>query len=489
VLTPQNTNLQENVTQTVALIRDLNAVLTPLIKQPETAVDKSVQGSQAVMNDFRAGLLRISDGIADVAKQLSLPVEPQADKTGIMQAAPKTNILNAGDISLKPQDFMKYQSVMKDFLVRAGETVLIKSPQQAKAGLMPVTSSLPVDTESTIEALAFLKSRDIPPQQGFVDIMSRYFKNDMKLSGSVSQLNSAAAAFETAFKGYRPQATGGADGTGVNTAPVPGSTIKDIAQTLQDAKNIITDMSIKTGDRDLKAAVLETQLKAFIDKSGLNLENRLSIQADRRAEQLSNAGALKGQEAQAVSKDNLKSIVMKLVEQIKGIDSSKMSATQRESVKQVREAANDILTNLNALQFINHKPASFEMAYTQVPVFFNNKIFNGELQVWYRKGALKEDLRNNTPVNMVFMLNTSKLGAVKISMTVYKNEVECTVKAENEKAKQVLTRSKSEFLESLKGMKYNVKAFNVQLDEDGDTGTAPPPGDGYVNMGRINLQA
>ena len=460
IISPRNSSLQANVQQSISLMSGIKNVLNNISGQ----LDKT-SAETAAINELRTDVLKISDAVNNAQRSFGTAG-------------------NNGEISVTPGEYSRYQAVMRAFMGQMDNIVLLKAPQAAQNISVPVQAGLPVDTESTIEALTFLKSRNIPADNVFIDIMSSYFKSDMKLSGVIEALNTAMNKFD-------------AD-TAKNSAANQAQ-FSDIRQTISDIRNNIQNISIKTSDMSLKNNIIEDQLRAFAGQSGLNIENRLlnqlnAPQAQPQPQQSAAGDAAKAAgnnaagPAQVPDGDNLKSNMIRLSNEIQNIDSAKLTSTQHEIFRQMREAANDILTNLNALQFMNHKPVSYEMAYTQVPVFFNNALFNGELQVWYRKGAIKEDLRANTPVNLVFMLNTSNLGTVKLNITIYKNEVECVVKAENEKAKQLLMRGKNDFLSGLKNMKYNVKTFNIQLD-NADTASTPSSGEGYINIGRVNLQA
>jgi hypothetical protein len=490
VFVPQNTNLQDNFKQTASLLTSLNDSMKDLTNQFESTAPKTAGTATMAINDFKTGVLKVMDGINNVFKQLGMPEEmlktgtdtggnTQALKTGGSSQGQAQDIKNAAgadyldDLTIQPQDYAKYQSVMKDFMLKAGDTPALKPPPQISAAdATPGQSKLPVDTESTIEAVAFLKSRNLPVENTYVDTMSRYFNNDMKLSQNLEQFNHVSGILESSLKGARAQAV-----------DVP---VRAVMQTVTDIKRVVQDISIKTQDSNLKAGLLESQLKAFIDRSGLNLENRLAMQVKSDAAKGTAQGA--SQDTQLITKDNLKSLAIKLSEQIAETDTSRMTSAQRDAVRQVRDAANDILTNINALQFMNHKPVSFDMVYSQIPVYFNQKLFNGELQVWYRKGALKEDLKSNTPINMVFMLNTSNLGPVKVSMSVYRNEIQCNIRAESDKAKQMLVRGKNEFVDNMKKINYDIKVFDVRVEDAGQV-QPPSPGEGYVNLGNINLQA
>jgi hypothetical protein len=504
IFTPQNTSLHENVNATASLMKSIHGSLNDLSSMLNMTKTKSSAPEWMPLNELKSEVFRSLDGAKAVLK-------------GLFTSG------NEQEAVVKPQDYGNYQALIKNFISKAGETQLFKdavnsADASGKQGIINTPAmfsvALPVDTESTIEAMVFLKSRNLPAEnRNFVDIMSKYFRNDMKLNGSIEKLSSALAGFENAFK------------------HAPASLeAKNSLQNIASVKNIINEITIKTNDSGLKAGLIEAQFRNFIEKSGLNLENRLlnqvlsagrpgqepqaqataalnqmndlyagsktgnilptkdNLQVIKYAKNASDNTSLAANSTASVTGDNLKSKVLELINSLNIAADSKISAQQKQAMRHVKEAAGELLTNLNALSLINQRPVSFDMAYTQIPVFFNNKLFNGELQVWYRKGAQKEDLKNNTiPVNMVFMLNTSNLGPVKVSVTVYKNEVECTVRAESEKAKQALMRNKNEFLGSLQGLNYNIKNFNVQLDSDG---VAPPSfGEGYINIESINIQA
>lgn len=473
VLMPENTNLSDNAKETSRLLKSFEAALSGLLGSGD------LKGT------------KIQDQLRSLATGAAWSVD--ASRTALKNL----NILNEeGTAGMKAQDYGKYQTIMKDLIFKITGMDIFKLvenvPAAAQDIIKPAELNLPVDIESSIDALVFLKSRNLPSDNmRMIDVMSNYFKNDLKLSRSMENMNSSLNNFEVVLKNLK------------NSQPE----VKNVMQVAAELKNIINSLSIRTGDSNLKAGIIDAQLRSFLNKSGLNLEysllsggvqphnlsysnGRSLINAKNNYSQpaeVNAGGALK--QAGFSPGNTMKAKVLEFLEKLGGIGEANISAQQKQAVKIARESAGEILTNLTALQLMNQRPVSFDMAYTQLPVFFNNKLFNGELQVWYRKDAPKEDLKNlNVPVNMVFMLNTSNLGPVKVSMTVYKNEVECTVKAESEKAKQALMRSKNEFLGSLESLKLSVKNLNIQLEEA--AGLEPPEsGEGYINMGRINIQA
>jgi hypothetical protein len=424
------------------------------------------------------------------------------------------NFTAPADSAALKQSFQDASSFINDFLAENGQRIAAGMASNAEAGdfvsaaagllddkivsgpVNTVTNTPPsitkFDVESAIESLAFLKSRELPlDNPKFTDMMSKYFGTDMKLNQSAEALNQSLSRLQPMTKDISANAAG----------------LKD---SVDAVKKLLGDMSLKPGNAGSED--MENQIKNFIDKSGINLEYKvrdmLTAVQDRKTADIqdlqaqSPGPAAERQKAESLAavlagarqdpsqsiKENLKSALIKLSSDMDGMDQSKLSSSMSKAVGDAKDAVRDMLTNLNALQFINQKPISFEMLYTQIPVLIDNKFFNGEIQVWYRKGSLKENLDNSDPVNIVFMLNTSKLGNVKIRMTIYKKDVECTVFAESEKAKQILTRQKTDFLGNVGSLDFNMKAFSIQMEGSGNT-AGSPAAEGYISLGRVNFTA
>ena len=449
ITAPQNTTPQQNaaaimngvniIKQNIADNKAMKSEAAASKGSPDAGISTGTQGSVPVLTSKLEGILnKFLAEAAGIAKQ-----------EGQSQVNP---------VKFQPQAMAQFREAAQDM---ASALKSLNFQVQKESVFTPPAINTPFDPDTSIEALALLKSRQIEINNPvFVETMSRYFKSDMKLASNIEALSSAINAFQS-----HP------------ATAAESKSVQGIKAAAADLKNVIEQMLIRP-DASAKHVDVASQLKAFTDKSGLNIENRLSA----APHEISAAAA-------GSFKDNLKTGLVRLTDEINRIDAYKLSQSFRESVVKMRDAASDTLANLTALQMMNHKPAALEMMYTQLPLFADNKLFNGELQVWYRKGAPKENPSAAVPVNLVFVLNTSNLGAIKVNMTVFKNEVECTVKTGNEKAKQALTRMRNDFLENLKGGNYSVKAFSVTVDNGQENGAEEPSSGGYVELGRINLQA
>ncbi|MFP4465930.1 MAG: hypothetical protein ACLFP1_02660 [Candidatus Goldiibacteriota bacterium] len=334
------------------------------------------------------------------------------------------------------------------------------------------------DVEAAIEALAFLKSRAITVENTkIIDVMNRYFSNEMKLNQSIEQFNGAVRDFAAMAQQTKP-----------------GDSARSISNMLSELSAAIENAAIKTQGRVLTGADMEGQLKNFIENSGMNIENRIKTMllnrpaADAGAKNAGSPESAVNPENTAAMSRNIKPQLIKIDAELQKFENRNLTNVQRETAVKMGETVRDILNNMNAVQFINQKPAAFDMIYTQLPVFFENKYFNGELQVWYRKGSLKDALESAQPVNLVFMLNTSKLGNIKIKMTVYKSDIEAVIKTETPAAKQILMKNKNAFFENVREASFNMKVFNVLVDGALGEEDAPET-DGYINLGSINMQA
>jgi hypothetical protein len=490
VSTPDLINVvKQDAKETVMSMREnFTALKSAVLNTANTGMTQNIRDIETVLVKLNAAVSMLDNSKTLDTGKLD---QQQADyftkeigklDANVLQLMQKTGLAgDAGEISASVKDYINMQAAVKEFVNTAGDQDIIQpaAGDTAQKTYFPIQGNVKFDVESTIESLVFLKSRNISMNnEKFVDTMGKYFKNDMKLNSNIENLRSAI----TVLDGMKDAVT--------DVSKENISAVKTIYSAADSIKTMIKQLAINPQEGGMKQQVVEQQLKDFIRSSGLNLESNLKqdlMAAEQRAA-VSIPVSAPVYQGQAAARQNLKSALMDLSNKIQELPSLNLTAEHKEAIKTVKDAAADVLTNLNAIQFINQKPASFDMIYAQLPILFNNKLFNGEVQVWYRKGSLKENLERSVPVNIVFMLNTSNLGNVKISMTIYKKEVECVVNAADERAKQLLMRSKSDFLSGIDNIKYNMKAFQITVDGTQAAGV-PSSGDGYVNLGRINIEA
>ncbi|MBN2754080.1 MAG: hypothetical protein JXR81_04355 [Candidatus Goldbacteria bacterium] len=436
---------------------------------------KSARDMASAITDFTKNLAQAASAVKNGNSQLSGEILRVSEKLNeFIKANSKVIFGNAtaaeaAKFTKNAAEFVENNinsSILKDFFV--------KPEINSTAVNLPVTK---FDVESAIESLIFLKSREMPlDNTKFTDIMNKYFSGDIKLNQNLEALNASLSRFLAAGESMR----------------AAGYNESKSMQLAAGIKEAIAQISIKPSDR----AVMDGQIKNFIEKSGITLEAQVKDIFSGKAHGFSD-----GQSKEALisgARQNMKSLLVGLEAELsvferntsaamKNADNDTLSVI-KDTVNGARESVKDTLNNLNAMQFINQKPAAYEIIYTQIPLLMDNKLFNGELQVWYRKGSLKENLEAKEPVNIMFVLNTSKLGNVKVRMTVYKNDVECTVIADNEKAKQQLTKMKNDFLKGIETINYSMRNFMIKTEEAGEQ-VSSPESDGYINLGNINLKA
>lgn len=437
---------------------------------------KNARDMASAITEFAKDLAQAAAAVKAGNPQLADEISEISQKLGEFIKANSKVIFG----NVTAQDASKFTENAKGFVENninnSSLKELFAKPQfGSAAGNIPVTK---FDVESAIESLIFLKSREMPLDNvKFTDIMNKYFSGDIKLNQNMETLNTALSRFIAAGESMR----------------AAGYNIIKSTQLASDIKDAMAQISIKPSDR----TAMDGQIKNFLEKSGITLEAQVKDIFSGKAH-----GFSEGQSKEALingARQSMKSLLVGLEAELSRIESNNTSAAIKnadkdtvlmikDTVNGARESVKDTLNNLNAMQFINQKPAAYEIIYTQIPLLMDNKLFNGELQVWYRKGSLKENIEAKEPVNIMFVLNTSKLGNVKVRMTVYKNDVECTVTADNEKAKQQLTRMKNDFLKGIETINYSMKNFMIKTEEVGEQ-MISPESDGYINLGNINLKA
>jgi hypothetical protein len=451
---PGDINLQQSLSEITAAIGELSSSLAVLKTANGNFAGNTEAGqtqAQAAVNDI--SLMQANLGV--LMKQIGMT--PQMETFNL----PPTGY---GALRSAVLNFVNQSTA--SFVLNNQHVLNIDAPISIKVTPM-------INVESTLESLSFMKSRNLPLDNStIIDTMSKYFNDDMKLNQNMQGLSNAIDRFNT-VKSSVP----------VNQST--GAFINNVSRMSANIKSMMQQISVNTDDAQLKGGIVLKQVENFIDKSGLNQENGL-LKASMQQSARPDVDLLPQMIA---ARDNLKAELIRLNNEITTEKTQMLSdPSQKETVQVMKDRAGDVLTNLSAIQFLNQKPVSYDMIYTQIPVLINSNFFNSELQVWYRKGSLKDNFERSLPVNLVFMLNTSNIGSVKISMTIFKKDVECNVTLENEKAKQVLNRGKNDFIKGLGSMNFNVKSFNLMLSSDKGV-QSPGASEGYVNLGRINLEA
>jgi len=374
-----------------------------------------------------------------------------------------------GENKLNPKNFINIQNSVKNFLDEVNNILNFKNTDN-KINIPP-PSSIKIDIESIIEALIFLKTKNININNDkFIDIMSKFFSNDMKLSNNIDKLNLYINDFLNAIN---------------NDKTTKNNFIK-IIDIINNIKNNLNEISIKPDNNNLKPEILLTQIKNFIEKSGLNVENNIKNILLQEID--NNTSSIKNLSGHTLDK-NLKSLLIKFNNELDSINTSNFNNNIRKIISDLKETSNDILNNLNAIQLINQKQSAIDLIYTQIPVFFNTKFFNGELQIWYRKDSPKQELGKLTPVNLLFIINTSNLGQVKLYITIFKNQIDCIIKTANENVKQILTRGKNEFINKLSELNYKINNFNIKLEDISNDDLNNNQNNQYIKLSNINLRA
>lgn len=459
-----------NMTLTKQILSNLNPKLYNL-KNIFDEINKNVfQPNNTKINDNIKHIVLLLDSFKNELQNIeSNNIIIQNDFNRIFKSLNKTiDTLSCINFENKiiPRDFINIQNTLKQFITDVNNILNFKNVVKNKINIQ-TPSIINMNIESIIESIVFLKSRDInTDNEKFIDIMSKYFANDMKLSNNIEKLN---LIIDDLFKI-------------LNNEKIPLNEFKKSIDIINDIKNTLNEISIKPDNNNLQPEILLNQLKDFIEKSGLNIENNIKnlLLKNLEESQKPTIHALQ---------NNLKSLLIKLSDEIDIINVNNFNNNIKESLILLKEVSKDILNVLNAIQLINQKQSAIDLIYTQIPLFLDTKFFNGELQVWYRKDGIKQELGKLTPINMLFILNTSNFGQVKLHITIFKNQIDCIIITQNEKFKHILTRGKNEFVNKLHEMNYKVNTFNINLENELVDTNDDQSSNQYIKLTNINLKA
>ncbi len=431
IFQPNNTNLTDNINQ-----------ISHLLNSFKNELQNIKSNNMLSQNDFN----KIS-GILEKAITVT---------SGI-------NIKN----KITPENFINIQNTLKQFITLTDKILNFNNTIENQINIKPQIISN-ISIESIIESLAFLKTRNINiDNEKFIDIMTKYFANDMKLSKNLEKLNLL-----------------------INNEKILENQFKNISDIINNIKKTLNEILIKPDNNNLKSEILLNQLKTFIDKSGLNIEkNIMNILSNNLNKSIKPISQQTIEPSIHILHNNLKSLLIKLSEEIDVTNSINLNNSIKKYLLSLKETSKDILNNLNAIQLINQKQTAIDLIYTQIPVFLDTKYFNGELQVWYRKEGLKQDLGKLTPVNILFILNTSNLGQIKLHLVIFKNQIDCIIQTQNEKSKQILTSGKNEFIDKLNEMNYKVNTFYIKLENELNDINDNQFDNQYIKLSNINLRA
>ncbi|MCX8092791.1 MAG: hypothetical protein N3E50_01330, partial [Candidatus Goldbacteria bacterium] len=229
---------------------------------------------------------------------------------------------------IKPHDFIIIQNTLKQFIADLNNIFNFKNLNENKINI-PINQILNTDLESIIESLVFLKARNININNNlFIDIMAKYFSNNMKLSDNIEKLNHTIQDF---FKILQLQ-----------VSKTDFNNLNKITDILNIIKNTINEISLKLDNNNLKPEIILEQIKNFINKSGLNIENNIKNLFIENNNLLKfNSESISG----FTFHNNLKSLLIKLSDELNSINYNNIHNDLKKYINEFKDISKDILNN------------------------------------------------------------------------------------------------------------------------------------------------
>ncbi|HRU40041.1 MAG TPA: hypothetical protein P5511_09195, partial [Candidatus Goldiibacteriota bacterium] len=233
VISPQNTDINSNIRQSAALLNAMHNSLENLVRQLQTT-DKNfvvTRTNQGFLENFKAGISAVLSRTTRIISESGMKNGPE-------------------NIHIKPADFQALRSSVMA-LTAETEKVFDSTPDKSMTfvsgthtQVKPSAGQQISDIESAIEAIVFLKSRNLPDTPAITGIMARYFKNDLKIGQTLEALNVSLARVEKSLSGDKGAAR--------------------LLEAINGFKQAAANSYIKAGNRENSTAFMEQQLKAYI---------------------------------------------------------------------------------------------------------------------------------------------------------------------------------------------------------------------------------
>ncbi len=249
-------------------------------------------------------------------------------------------------------------------------------------------SSLP--QESVLEAVAFLKARDLPATRPAVEAVAQELGQGRSLAGRLESLLNADRGLPQGFLELKP----------------------DLARALSELRRFVSETAVRP-----EAGETWVQIRDSVRQLGLDLER-----------QLLNPGPASD------PANTLKAKLMGVREaarQAMSDPAAQASRPLQAGLESVAAEAQGAVNSLSTMQMAARPTPAFDVTTLQLPVMFNGQLQSGQLSVYWKRGRPHE-LSQADPVNVVFLLNTRGLGEVKVQLQVWKDECQCRVTLGNE---------------------------------------------------------
>jgi hypothetical protein len=253
--------------------------------------------------------------------------------------------------------------------------------------------------ETVYEAVAWLKTRDLPAQRPLVEAAAQFLSRGQAALGLAEQAARAGDGLPEGLLTWRPG-------------------LKQAFENL--------DQAIQRSTLKLDAPDLGSQLKQWPKLSGLDLEKAL-FQALETADPSVTANA--GKAPLPTLREALAQVQQEVKQALR--DPAGAAPNVAPKLEQAASDAGRALQSLNALPLQAQPAPAFQTVTLPLALPLQGPLNSGQLSVTWRQGQ-ERDLNDKEPVNVAVALNTESLGEVRVLLQVWKGAVSASVKTEDQ---------------------------------------------------------
>lgn len=271
-------------------------------------------------------------------------------------------------------------------------------------------SSLP--REVVVEAVAFLKARQIPLSRPAVEAVASQLSEGADLGTQINAILDSEAALPQGLTDLQPQ----------------------LRREFTALREFLDQNGIRPEARDLAG-----QIREFVFKSGHTLERDLARLSGALPEPMVPESG-PAPSPMADPSDTLKAGLLRLREAVHQASRHAVAQASPELSAKLEEIGAHISSAVNAmntLQMASNPTPAFDVNSFQIPVFFGGQLQSGQLSIYWKRGRPKE-LNSEDPANIFFLLNTRGLGEVKVQLQVWKEECRCRVSVGDEETRKFI---------------------------------------------------
>ncbi len=297
-----------------------------------------------------------------------------------------------------------------------------------------------ITLNQAVEIAVFLKAHSLPINGESLKIAKYFLTTNPALSQEIESMKAEIASLR-------------------NSGALPKSLETEIGNFMQT----YAEVSLK-----LNQERISSQLESYVENGGIQLESKLR-------------SALGDPTLQNTIQNDLKGILGKISHSL-----NSSTDPQNETYKNLQQKVESVLQTITGQQMMNNLSPQIptRTIYLQLPFWLNQGMQHGEVMIQYRNKK-KLALKGPDPVNLLFTLQTSRLGEVKIKAQLQNDRANIKINFANE----TLARWASQFEHELKS---SMGQFELNLDPvqwgsaDREDRVEEPPEQPYP--GKINIK-